>query len=315
MNIVTNKKNQVYRFGKKLSPQISPYLSSLHNLSITKFLLLAVPSCVIWFIISRVSALSVLVSTVYQVVLLAYSFLLLLQRKKVDSLIVIYYLAVLQPAFRQYSAAPFLILEYVFPFWVLLFLLASREFEVTLPLVFYGVYLVLEAAGLFLAKDVNISRGIFVSSFTLGLVLLLSSVIKFNDKEIRKIFVFILIAITNLLALVMLPYIVNSSSISWRTSSNFVASGNMGPVQISMLLAVGAFICTVLADFVNLKGKKIFFLESNGDLYIFYGTYFFEKRYISFSNSNSTVFCVFPTYFNKECNLTYSPFFSTLFCF
>jgi O-antigen ligase len=201
--------------------------------------------------------------TAFTGLLLLKSLHLLSQQKVVDSLAVLFYLAIIQPALRTYAGPlPYLTLEYFFVLWALL-AIRKQKISFTFPTVLYLLYMILEVFGITTSHNLELARSIVISSSMVGIVLLLSSQIHINKFGLHSLFTAALIGITNHLVIIGYTY-VSSGEIVWTIASNFSSSGNMGPVQISMLLAIGVIVLLVLAERVGGKQQFIYPILATG---------------------------------------------------
>lgn len=191
---------------------------------------------------------------------------LLIRGKIIESLSMVVYLAMLEPALRTFiKQLPYLALAYFFVFWVLVALDRHNRSQrldksptsrLRAPAVFYLMYLGLEVLGVFNAVRFENARSVLLSSATLGFSLLLVNKIHLQKADLNRLFTAILVGVANLITIIALGYA--TSTINWGRQSSSAASGGMGPVQISMLLALGIVILLVMADRVNFIRRVIY---------------------------------------------------------
>jgi len=220
------------------------------KLHLRKIFLYSILGGSVWLSVVALRPFGVWVGIVFFLLLLFISGVLLLEKRPVDSLTILIYLAVIQPIPRTYIYdLPYLSLEYFFLAWVVLFIILSsnKNKSIKSPLIFYSIYLVLEILGLFTARNLESARSTVISSLCLGAGLLLLGRINLEKKDVSKIFSSIIIGTLSVLSVIAYKYL-TSPSIQWGAESNFSTSGGMGPVQISMLLALGVITLLIFLD-------------------------------------------------------------------
>jgi|GEM_PF-2102777 len=224
--------------------------SDFPKLHLKQIFLYSILGGAVWLSVVALRPLGTWVGIFFFLLLLLITAVLLLEKRPVDSLTILIYLAVIQPIPRTYiHELPYLILEYFFLGWSLLFVaLNSKRGESNqAPLLFYSFYLVLEVIGLLDANNLQRGRSTLISSMSVGAALLLLGRINLNKKDLSNIFSSTIIGALNILFIIAYKYAI-SPSIQWGAESNFSASGGMGPVQISMLLALGVIMLLIFLD-------------------------------------------------------------------
>jgi len=222
------------------------------KLYLKQIFLYSILGSAVWLSVVALRPMRVWVGIFFFLLLLLVSAILLLEKRPIDSLTILVYLAIIQPIPRTYIYdLPYLSLEYFFLGWVVLFIILSSEHNKSIksPLIFYSFYLILEILGLFNARIFESARSTLISSLCLGAALLLLGRINLDKKDLSKIFSSVITGTFSILSIITYKYLI-SPSIQWGAESNFSTSGGMGPVQISMLLAIGVI---TLLIFLNKK--------------------------------------------------------------
>jgi O-antigen ligase len=212
--------------------------------------------------------------------------LLVARRQLVPGLIVLVYLAAVQPALRTYvPALRYNILEYTLPVSVFFLLIQRRKFILSLPTFLYMMYLGLELIGVIKAERLDIVRAVLFSSFTLFLLLLVADQIKLNAQQLTHIWKGYLVGALSIILLVA-RILFSDAIITWTTASNAQVSAGMGPNQVSFILSVGVFLALVLGEQTTGQGRWFYRLLagllayfmiltfSRGGLYIVAGAIF-----------------------------------------
>lgn len=175
----------------------------------------------------------------------------------VASISTVIYVAMLQPAIRRFlPGLPYLTLEYFFIVCSSLMLLKHKSKGLSAPAFFYLLYLCLEILGLFVTFNGEYARSIFFGSLSMSLSLLLAPRIGFLKTDLARVFKAVIVGAFNLVVLILYGYL--TSTIDWGRQSSFAASGGMGPVQISMLLALAMIIFLIMADQVTLARRVMY---------------------------------------------------------
>lgn len=244
-----------------LSPAVQPDAFPAPDLR--RVFLLSVFAGLAWLLIINLNTLGVWIGVILTGIMLVISLMMLGKGKIVESLAILVYLAMVQPAQRTYIVPlPYLTLEYFFIFWILMSLGKHKAQHLRAPAIFYLLYLLLEILGVLNAFNAENARSILMSSMTIGFALLLVSKLHFGKDDLSKLFMGIIIGAFSLVVIIGYGY--GTSSIDWGRQSNVAASGGMGPVQISMLLAIGAIIFLLLADRVNSVQRLMFIVLAAG---------------------------------------------------
>lgn len=241
--------------GQTDASGLDKYASS----SVFSFLLAGVAASGVWALIMNTDFVGEWIATAYFAIIVFVCFWQLFKKDFSKSLAMLVYLAVLQPAFREYAVVlPYQILEYIVPVWVLLAIESPlKEYKLSASAIFYSIYILLELLSLITVKTLAIGRGVFLPSFSLWLFLLLGSDRKLKRPALLQVFSAYLLGALNLIVLIVPPIL--AGDVQWGHQSSFAASGEMGPVQISMLLAMGVIICMFLIDQGG-HGQRIFYL-------------------------------------------------------
>lgn len=259
MNKLSPPKN-VYSYGLPYANTATPVVESDQSFPVFKFHHLAAwsgLSGIAWLVVINSGTMGEWIGVAGIGFLVLTCLVLLSKRRITESLSIVMYLAMVQPALRGYvTILPYYGLDYFFLFW---FALAINKFKLDwlLPAKFYLAYILIELAGTVTALNFEYSRAIFISSLVVGSVLVLASGYSITKENLRQLLFACTVGVFSLIVLILHGYISNNS-IQWSTSSNFSSSGDMGPVQISMLLAVGVVIFLVLADRVRTAYRLIY---------------------------------------------------------
>lgn len=231
-------------------------------LNFKKLIFLSIISGFIWVAVASPGSWVTWLGFFTVVSLILYSTILLFQKKFVPSLSLLTYLAIIQPIVRTYVPSfPYLGFEYYFLFWSFIVLITSPNSnqKKTGAVVFYIIYLFLELFGILDVVNLENARSTIISSACVGAALLLLRKYKLEKPELTIIFTSILIGVFSISAVIGYGYI-TAPNIQWGTESNFASSGGMGPVQISMLMALGVIILLVLLERVPVITKSIYLL-------------------------------------------------------
>lgn len=231
-----------------------PAIRSVH------YVAAAIISGLLWLLIGETSGSSfgALLGVVTMGTVILILPLLFAQRQLVPGLIVLAYLAAVQPAIRVYiPTLRYNILEYTLPLSVFFILAQRRKFILTLPTFLYMMYLGLEIIGVINAERLDIVRAVLFSSSTLFLILLVADQIKLNDQQMTHIWQGYLVGVLSILVLVA-RILFSDAVITWTTASNSQVSAGMGPNQVSFLLSVGVFLALVLGDRATGQGRWVY---------------------------------------------------------
>lgn len=221
------------------------------------------------------------------------------RRQLIAGLTVLAYLAAVQPAIRAYiPALRYNILEYTITLSVFFILTQRRKLLLSIPTFFYLLYLGLELIGIVNAERFDIMRGVFLSSFTLFLILLISDQIKLLPEHLDCLWQGYLVGSVSILFL-LARILFSDEVITWTTASNLQISAGMGPNQISFLLSIAIFICLVLGDKASSQGRWVYRLLagvlayfmiltfSRGGLYIVSGAILLYYLFLQRPNWNT----------------------------
>lgn len=214
----------------------------------------------VWVLVLISGPLGQWIGSIYIICLMLYILILFFKRKILGSLCFLVYLATIEPIIRTYTnSLPYLGLEYFFLGWAIGvgLIVKKKRFAHWTPFIFYLLYLLLELTGLLAAIDLENARSIIILSLTIGASLFTSTRIKILKYDLIKIFTFLLIGVTNILVIIGYGYLVNPT-IQWGSESSSTTSGGMGPVQISMLLALGIISLILLIEKSDIKYKTIY---------------------------------------------------------
>jgi len=216
----------------------------------------------VWLSVIALKPLGVWVGIIFFLMALFISLVLLLKKRPIESFSILIYLAIIQPIPRTYVLdLPYLSLEYFFLGWVFLFLISSSKNDKSIrgPILFYLLYLALEIIGLFSANNLQRGRSTLISSMCVGAAILLLGRMHLDKKDLSKIFSSVIVGSLNILFVISYKYI-QSPTIQWGTQSNFSTSGGMGPVQISMLLAIGVITLIIFLDKITGLTRMVYLL-------------------------------------------------------
>jgi O-antigen ligase len=177
-------------------------------------------------------------------------------RRDATAFALVGYLSALQPAFRNHvPVLPYLALHYFAIGFSLLFLLTRRRRPaVTVPVLFYALYSLIEIAGLFQSQTSLFSREVVVPSLVLMVFVLVSGGVRFSRAEMTRVVGGYLVGIFGLVVLIFRAYVTGKVE-GWSVASNFAASGGMGPNQISFLLASGVFFVLWFSQWQPMRWK------------------------------------------------------------
>lgn len=243
-----------------LSPPVA--VDVFPELDISRILILSILSGMIWLGVRSFGTLGGWIGVVFTGIILLRSLVLQNQGKIIESLALVIYMAMVEPALRTFvGPLLYLTLEYFFVVWVILVLVKQKEYGLCVPAIFYLIYLVVEIFGVFGAFNSENGRSVLLFSMTIGFSLLLVNKLNLVKNDLRQLFMAILIGTTNLI--VVIGYGYATSSVGWGSQSNSAASGDMGPVQISMLLAIGVIVLLLLADRVSFIHRLIYILGAS----------------------------------------------------
>lgn len=226
------------------------------------FLLWGLITSLAWILVLITRPIGGWIGTGYVICLLVYCLVLFFKGNLLHSLSILVYLAVIEPIIRTYSSfLPYLGLEYFFLGWIAAFALMTRKKSSTkwMPFIFYSLFLLLELFGLLRAENLEYARGILILSLTIGAALYFAVHIKITSGGSQKLFSFLIVGCINILSVIGYGYITNQE-IQWETESSFAASGGMGPVQISMLLALGIIAIVLLLEKVKISTRILFLI-------------------------------------------------------
>ncbi|MDX1435521.1 MAG: O-antigen ligase family protein [Anaerolineales bacterium] len=193
----------------------------------------------------------------------------LIRRQFVEGLAMIAYLAAVQPAIRLYiPQLPYLFLDYAFVIWALMILAPHIDrLKLSSPVFWYGLFIVLETLFLLRADSFTFGRTVLIPNITLLLILLIAAQLRLNYADLRRVFIWFLAGAFSIAALAGRIYF-SGALVEWSTSSNFDASGGMGPNQVSFLLATAAFICILLGSEARGWLKIMYWVISFGAAYL-----------------------------------------------
>ena len=267
-NSLENPSNSVNRRttrhrSKKLEPKVQQN-SQKH------FLLLLLPTCLVWFLIATVFGIGNIITIFIIGIMVVVLPLYFLGRNKINNaLSVIAYLAPLEPAIRLYAPEfRYNILQYLVPLWVFLILWRSRgRVELTTPVFAYGSYLAIELAGLLLAESLTLARAVFVPSLATFFFILMTPHLKLKAIDIEHIWHSFLLGACSLATLTG-RIVFSGQTITWTTQSNFQASGGMGPNQVSFMLCVAVFVCLLMSSRVLLRWRWLYFMLAGLQAYL-----------------------------------------------
>jgi O-antigen ligase len=180
------------------------------------------------------------------------------KRRFIAGLSMLVYLASLQPALRRYAQVlPYFVLEYVLLAVALVMLSRIRgRVKMMLPAICYGIYVIIEIGGLFQGDSITRifesgsqahGRTILIPSITVLVYLLIAGQIQLGEKDLRQLLYSYLVGAASIACLMARGHYLGKVT-RWYTDSNFDASGDMGPNQISIILSAAIFICFYLAE-------------------------------------------------------------------
>ncbi len=217
-------------------------------------------SSLLWITVMITEPIGQWIGATYIVGLLIYIFILFFRGNIQKGLYILFYLATIEPIIRTYiSPFPYLGLEYFFIGFTFGVLLLGKKKKVSrwAPAIFYAVFLLLEIFGLFLSVDLQNARSVLILSASVCSSLILINYFSFVSSDLYLLIKNILIGIINILAIIAYSYAANPN-ISWGSESSFAASGGMGPVQISMILALGIIGLIISTDLVKKTSRYLY---------------------------------------------------------
>jgi O-antigen ligase len=200
------------------------------------------------------------IGVAYIISLLIYVLILFFQGKTITGLFILFYLATIEPIIRTYiPPLPYLGLEYYligFAFGALL-LRKSQKLSRWAPAIFYLVFLLLEFFGLFKSINLENARSVLILSAAMSSSLILVNYFSFSFSGFFSILTHILIGVINILVVIAYGYVTNTNLV-WGSESSLAASGGMGPVQISMILALGIIGLIISIDLTRNKTRILY---------------------------------------------------------
>lgn len=213
-----------------------------------RLVVVAAISCALWVGIAALGRNNAGATVIFAALVLGAT-ILFAWRRLIDGLTVVAYLAAVEPALRLYGMGlPYLSLEYVFIGWSLIVLVRNPgKLRLSLPVFFYGAYLLLELAGLLSTDSLEYGRTVLIPSLALGSCLLIAAQIRFDFPSLSQLLSGYVVGACSIGTLIAYNFF-TGRVIQWGTESNKVITGGMGPNQLSFMLAVAAFLCLVLGD-------------------------------------------------------------------
>jgi hypothetical protein len=123
----------------------------------------------------------------------------------------------------------------------------------------FGVFLFLDVFGLFFSFSLEYGRTIVIPVLIFFLCLFAADQIRLTYIDMGKILISCLIGVITIAMIIFRGYIM-AGDFSWSNESNFVASGGMGPNQVSLLLSIGVFVCIWLSEYVHIGYKLVYWI-------------------------------------------------------
>lgn len=232
---------------------------STQAIDLHKFSILCASSFVFWSVAARASSLGNAAAYALVAVLSFSIVALILRGRAVSALTILVYLSAVQPPLRQFAPLlPYLALNYLMLLCaLLLFFQSRRPMQLAIPFLCYSFYILLETVGMASNDSFVYGRTVLVPSLTILAYLALAFKFRFDRRQLYSIFCAYIAGAVGVAA-IMVPAL--QKGISWGTESSNSASGGMGGNQITLLLAVGAFMAFLCADEITGKGKLLFWL-------------------------------------------------------
>jgi O-antigen ligase len=196
-------------------------------------------------------------------------------RREATALGLVAFLAVTDPLFRSSARGiPFLTLSYAALGWALI-VVWRRGFSVrtAIPLFAYGIYALIEIAGLQVDGDASKIRGVLFPSLAVLAFLVIAQCAKIDPYGVQRIFAGLLIGASGLVGHLSYVY-ASGGRVEWGAQSNFAASGGAGPVQVSFVLAVAAFVAFWCAERGRAWHSRIIYCLMTMVLLVFMGLTF-----------------------------------------
>lgn len=170
-------------------------------------------------------------------------------RCEATALAIVAFLAITDPVFRSCARGlPYLTLSYAVLGWGLVVVWCKGGLvRPTLPFLAYGLYAVVEIVGLQFDGHAKTTRGVLIPSLGVVAFLLIAQCVKLDVRGLQRIVSGLLIGAMGVLGHLSYLY-ASGGAAQWGKQSNFEASGGAGPVQVSFVLAVGAFLAFWCAE-------------------------------------------------------------------
>ena len=225
-------------------------------------------SAVFW-LLAAIKVMSGLAVSALVVVLSAYIVLQFLRLRATSALSALLYLAVMQPAIREYSERlPYLSLEYAIIVFVAAALWASRrQSGMGWAVILGALYLMFDLAGFAQAQAFIYARTVTIPTVAFVGCLALSGRIKLDPALTTKVMRGFLVASLSMGVIVGQIY-VQGQGIQWLTGSNFGASGGMGPNHVSLMFALSAFAWVVAGGQVSSVARPVCWALAAGFTYL-----------------------------------------------
>jgi hypothetical protein len=216
------------------------------------FLTVAGMLALLWIAIARIGFVGNLMASVVFMAIMGAAGVQIARGRLVAAAMLLGYLAVVQPGIRLYAKElPYLATEYSLVLLGVLLLARLRgRLRTTAPWLAYGAYFLIDAMDVVRADAMVYARAVAVPSFALFFVLVFGAQLRLGRADLRRVVNALVLGALSLGALIVNGYL-TGEAVQWSRQSNFGASGGMGPNQLTLILAVVAFLCFTQADLVG----------------------------------------------------------------
>lgn len=234
--------------------------------TIRRLLVQAAISGFLWLVISRLGSSGQWIAVPIALGLGAFTLLLAAIGDTERLMPALAYLLAVEPCIRKFAQMiGYLYIEYLVVAIALLALLRRRgRWSPWIPLL--AVYFVLELADFQRITTSNYVVGgyrniVFLTAAKLGL-LVLGARINWDQCLTASVLRALLTGTLTIAGIVLASTV--SGQVRWGTQANFVSSGNMGPNQVALMLAFGAYAALVLADRAGASAERTIYFALMG---------------------------------------------------